>query len=438
LENFNTCSLNSGNIDNDPEDELLIGDCQWGTIKAYNSTKVAPTLSWSTSMIEHSSISLTIGDVDNDGLNEVMWGSGITSSGEDVFAVADIVGDTITTWHNSDPSQLDTFTAAGIANITPEEQKAIFIVPKSDSGYNGQRLVTMDFDGEFDISPQISRNWEGGMYGEVVDYDNDGFDEIFLSTAELYDGGFDVLQLNDFSVEWTTGEGEYDDNISVIDAVDLNNDGYADSLYVNGNSVVATDIYNEVLLWNSPSFNQNILDIAAANLDGAGLPEIVIATNTEISIWRKDVDLGTYVRNSSFNLGCSRISISNIDESHEYEIVCLNPANYNDSTSTLTVFDNMLEVKSTFNTPGKITEFIIESTDNTVKNILIAVSKGTSSWDSLSESRVQMISSQSGNLIWSSLPLLGDVQSHSLYYFTDQTNKQRLTFATTDAMYITQ
>jgi len=431
------CTVNIANIDSDPQEEILIGECQWGSVTAYDGSTGTAVLEATWSAVEHGTVSVTAGDVDNDGDTEVIWGSGISSSGEDVLVVADGGLTPSIAWYNTDPAQLGSFTAAGWGAVEPGNEQAIFVIPQTDSSYSGQRIAQMDLDGVVKLSDEISSNWDRAHYGRVVDYDKDGYAEIFLATAALYDGEFQVRQLNDYALEWGGTGGSRSSSIGIIEAVDINGDTHEDAIVVDGRTVNIYDIFNQTSIWTSTTFTETILDVTA--IPGAGNDtEIVVATTDELTTWKKDGL--NYIRGISAPYACKRVQIADLDNDQINEVICVGYNSYFFSNSvTIHILDASFQEIRNFTLDGYVNELIPEETTQGHKNLLIAHGNETgSSYSSLNSSYISLLSPY-GDTIWKSPALVGDVPHRSLYYIPNGTNgNKRLTFSTQDAMYISK
>lgn len=436
INNDDICTLGAGNIDNDPQEEILVGNCQWGDVIAYDGSTGTPVQDALWDTVEHASVSVTIGDPDNDGDIEVIWGSGFTSTGEDVLVVADVTPTIEISWYNQDPAQLDLFAAAGWAEIEPGVEKAVFLVPETNSGYDGQHFVTMDENGTFELSESVGTNWDRSKYGVAVDYDDDGYAEIFIATAETYDGEFQVRQINDYSLKWGGNGGNYENDIKSIEAADVNNDSFIDAIVVDNNIVNIYDIKNQTIIWTSTSFGFDVLDVGVLNQDSA-TPQILISSDSETMIWAKDGN--TYLRESDVEQACRRIQATDLDNDGDEEIICLNYESYFFADeSTVTIYDHNFVELNQFSFEGKAEEFVIEQTTENRKNLLIARSIDASNyWQTITNSQLTLMSIN-GEEIWNSPKLLDPIPHRSLFYKPASTGNKQLIFATTDAMYISK
>ncbi|MEI8646884.1 hypothetical protein P4S73_01515 [Paraglaciecola sp. Hal342] len=78
------------NLDTDPEKEIMIGNCGWGYINAFDLSDGSYNKRWYLKMIGSSEKGFAIGDVNNDGQDEMIWGAGTESTAEDKLVVASL------------------------------------------------------------------------------------------------------------------------------------------------------------------------------------------------------------------------------------------------------------------------------------------------------------------------------------------------------------
>ena len=176
VDNLNTCSVYSANVDQDSVDELLVGECQGGNVSAYDLVDDKLTEQWQVSTQVYGAVSLVTGDSDNDGQVEVHWGSG-----ENTLVAADltvntldgiIVNSAVVKVTPVNP-QLNSYSSAGWASIDGTNERAVFFIPTTWSG--ASRLVTIDKQGDYQLSEEISSNWNGSAFAVTTDFNNDGF-----------------------------------------------------------------------------------------------------------------------------------------------------------------------------------------------------------------------------------------------------------------------
>ena len=430
LETFNTCVIYSANIDDDAADELIVGDCQWGNISAYDYQDGALSKAWELDMQGHGSKSLSVGDSDNDGKLEIHWGTGQSSSGEDGFVVADIIGANPEIKERATAVQLDNFSSVGwTQNNTSDE--AVFIVPSTQSGYGGSRLATVSKEGEVTVTEELGSNWDGSSFAALTDFNNDGEDDVFVPTTNTYNGSFAALQLSDLSVHWEI-DGDYDDNIGVILAYDLNDDSFDDAIYVNSQTVNAIDISNQVIL-GTHKVDSTANDIAIAN--SAGSMVLAIASN-KLTIVKSQAN--GFVELDFVEQYCSRIEFANLDTDAQLELVCLASGSYWDSSDTaLIVYDitneKLVELK-TLPVPIYSFDFAIDTTNGMEQGVFVAVSPEGGFPNSKSVKLLKI--NADGKAIWSSPAMIGRVSKRGIKFRHNEDGSSNLILSTNSAMHI--
>lgn len=429
LEVFNTCSINVSNIDNDAADEIIIGDCQWGYIHSYNLVGADLVQLWSVNMQDHGSKSVVIGDSDNDGKDEIHWSTGTSSSGEDSFIVADLTASTVTIKPNVSSVQLDKFSSAGWSHITEDNEQAVFFVPESSSGYGGSRIVTMNTQGQYDISDEISSNWDRSSIAVTTDYNQDGFGDIFLPTTNLYDGSFGVMQLFDHSMQWqTTGNSNAD--INTIKAEDINADGFIDAIYSDSNKLNVVDIENEKIIAKY-AFGSNIDDVEI-NLDN-----IIVARYQALSVLT--LGNGQLSEKSFIDQSCNRIQLINYDTDAAKELLCIKSDRYLTDKSDIYIYDiidNTLIEKAHYEYKNRIIDVAIDPSTSNQQAFYLTTQQGTDSiWDDDNIYLLEKLNA-SGHTIWRSPRLIGQPSEHSLKVRLNPEGETQIMLATSRAMYL--
>lgn len=317
FDNFNTCDLITHDVDQDGTAELIVGDCQWGNITAYSLSGTTLNTEWQADMLDHDSLSLTVGDADNDGALEIFWATGIGHTGEDILASADMNNGVATTNLARVAVELDYFSAAGWADLLPGQERAVFYVPQTASGYSGGRILTMDSQGNTELGEEISSNWDRSSIAVTTDYNNDGAGDIFVPSTETYDGAVSVIQLYDGSVQWSINE-DYDSTIGAIRAADMNNDGYDDLVYSNGSQLKAVDVQNQILL-GSYTFNNYINDFVAYHNGEQNI--VLVSFGDRLSLLTHTGS--SFAEQSFINQRCERMELFNYDNDSQPELLCV-------------------------------------------------------------------------------------------------------------------
>ena len=134
--NFDVSAL--GDADSDGVIDVLYGDDQWGSVHALDAATGEELLAVSNP--DHGVTNIVTVDMDGDGANELAWGSGASSSGEDLWYFADpVTGELV--WQSTD---LD-----GPYNVYAFDEVSrrpgfVFSSYESRSGYDGSVVQYCD------------------------------------------------------------------------------------------------------------------------------------------------------------------------------------------------------------------------------------------------------------------------------------------------------
>ena len=428
IEVFNTCSINTMNLDDDAADELVVGECQSGEVHAYNLTSNELSQIWSQYTPYSSVSSLTVGDSDNDGEDELHWGVDTMSTAEDRLLVADIGINTIDIKQNPSTVQLDSFSSAGWSTITDNDEKAVFFVPQTANGYQGSRILTMAADGSYQLSEQISSNSDNSFHAVTTDYNHDGFGDLLLPTTEYYDGRMSVMQLFDYSFHWQSTISSQSD-IGMIKAFDINKDGFEDAIYVDGKVLKIVNIEDQSLIAQY-SFESNITDF-------------VIYENTVI-VARKDtvsvLTLNTYSlsEQSFINQGCQYLTLLNQDTDLQQELICIEGDHYENSSNIYTYeIDNLMLIQKNKKAFDRLIYGIAidESTRNN-QGYFVTVQKGPGYTGEADIGYHIEKHDAHNNVVWRSPGLIGKPSEQGLKARYSNSNGTQLMLSTQKAMYI--
>ena len=432
FDNFNTCTLHSADVDNDGNDELLVGDCQWGAISTYKLNDNELSQLWSVDMQGHGSVSLASGDSDNDGLMELHWGTGISSSGEDKFITADVGEEGLVIKEAAITSQLDSYSSAGWSHLLNNEEHAVFFIPSTRSGYGGSKIVTFDESGNVDASEEISSNWDNSRFAVTSDFNNDGLGDIFLPSTNLYDGAFAAMQLVDNTIHWQTA-GDYSSNIGLIKAIDFNGDGYDDAIYDDGRVLNAIDVFDQTIIANY-TFNSNINDFVALRVDST--PTVVVSSGSKLHYLK--VNGGVFSESSFIEHSCSMLELFNYDEDEELEVICLQgEGSYSTQEFVIYEFvDGSLTEVAREELTQRVIDIAVDPATSEKQNLYLTIQHGNSNsyWDNNNKYHVQKTTSL-GKSIWTGPALVGQPTEHGLKTRKTGSNTVELMLSTNQIMY---
>lgn len=270
-------AIAAGDVDNDGLPELLIGDGQWGAVKAYDVKTQA--LKGQFANPEHGVTNIVVADVTGDGKTEVLWGAGATDSGSDYLYTGSWASKQIV-WQNVDLE--GPFLGPLVGDLDGDGiPEVVFASTYSEAAYDSGRLIVLDSRTlkVRAISAPIMSNfaWTGLHDLKLRDMGN-GRQSILVAADYLYDGQLEAWQFNandTFTRTWTNGFRPSSPFYSV-DAADVDGDGKMDVIAGAGNAVYAFDGATGALKWQSLQMEGNeITGLGIADFDGDGHLEIV-------------------------------------------------------------------------------------------------------------------------------------------------------------------
>jgi len=277
-------------IDGDGVKELLVGDGQWGSIHAFNTLTLVEE--WAFKNPKHGVTNIAVGDVDGNGTEDLLWGAGATSTGSDRLYVTDWKTSTIL-WENL---QLDgPFIGPVIGDLDGDGIDEIVVAStSSESGYESGRIVVFDSSTLTvrGISPGIARGnsgWIGVHDLDLGDIDGDGRPEVLVAGDSLYDGIIEAYRFNannQFTLVWTNATRPEGAPFYSVGSADVDGDGKIELIGGGGREhtgaegvyIYIYDYESGAEKWHTPQMGgywSNISGLAIADADGDSAHEIV-------------------------------------------------------------------------------------------------------------------------------------------------------------------
>lgn len=279
-------ALTVTDVDDDGTYEIVYGDGQWGAVHAINSTTLAEE--WSIRNPEHGVTGIGFSDVDHDGAIEVLWGAGWSSTGSDYLFVGSPITHSIE-WQSQDIG--GPLSALDVGDVDNDGTDEIVMVSfESDSGYSDGIIFIYDaetYDLEWQSAPILNgRAWTGVHALVLADVDNDKVLEILIATADLYDGLIMAYDGVTHNLEWQTAKynGTF---FSALAVADVDNDGQLEVVGGQGRAHTgATGVYVRVFdgrtggeEWRTTNLSYwgDVYDIDTGDFDKDGNPEILFS-----------------------------------------------------------------------------------------------------------------------------------------------------------------
>ena len=429
-----------------------------GYLSAYRynpATPNAPTLVFNLGGQNVGPTRIGIGDVDGDGALEYVYATGSVNGRPDTLSVVGRNGATGVFEWLPNPRRLDGPFFGGDLIKSPLVAAApVFGVPSSNSGYTGARLVTMEpIDGRLRISSEIRWSGDVGMPAPIAlsaaDYDNDGTDEVFMSSPQAFWGSslyygsqFSAYDFFADRVKWY-GPGFIDAYGGAVAAADLNGDGHADFIGISSASAIyLNDVYNQAIIPLSPPPYGTGLQVIVSDLDGDAVPEIVTVTSVSIDAYKRAAGPIAYHPTDGYwpSLTAFQLRdavVGDLDGDGSVEVVALMPASSSSDARTQIV---VLKLGRNFSArqlvvPLRASGVAIEPSASPRKNLLLNVVSDLDANAGL----LVAIDSQTGNEVWRSPPLIGEISPHSVKYVDPAgTGVPRIAIGTAAGMYLTR
>lgn len=270
------------NVDADPVIEVLIGEGQWGDVKVFDS--VTQQQEFYINNTEHGVTSIACGDTDNDGVVEIVFGAGWTSTGADFMYVASAANQTIE-WTSSNLA--GGFVGPQRGDVTGDGVPELVCLAQTTSSSSGPRIllfdaVTLDL---VHVSAALPNQSYSSVPSdlELADIDGDGDLEVFVvgGTAASY-----AWNGNSFTQLWQVGSSYSQPSYKKVEVVDLDGNGTREVVLGSNQYLHVFAHGNSTELWRSFYLGGEVRDVVVANSDGTpGLEIHALSSDGNIYIF---------------------------------------------------------------------------------------------------------------------------------------------------------
>lgn len=315
-------------FDEDGVQEVVYGDAQWGAIHVIDSATLKQE--WSINNPESGVTNVGFGDVDHDGATEVLWGAGWDSTGADYLYVGNTATHSIE-WHSQDVG--GPLTALDVGDVDNDGTQEIVMVSfESESGYDDGIIFIYDaetYELEWQSAPILDgRAWTGVDGLELADVDEDNVLEIIVATADLYDGVILTYDGITHNLDWQTAK--YDGaSFSAISVADIDDDDHLEVIAgqdrehtgAEGVYVRVFDGRTGTQEWRTTNLTDwgGVYEIDTGDIDGDGHPEILFSVDGGDAYIYDGI---THVREwqGSF-VGPRSVAVMDVDQDDEVEFL---------------------------------------------------------------------------------------------------------------------
>lgn len=426
-------ALRVADLDGAAPAEIITGDAQWGNVNVFRystSTHIASKIA--TIPVPGDGVSgIAAGDVNGDGVVELVYGSDYYSSGRDFIDVASWTPTPMSLWSGPLPDQLDgPFYCARLATIATGRKTLLFSTPQADSGYAGTRVISLDpVTAAFQTSTEVDSNWSHNGACDVGPVLGNGLDQVLLGTATLYTNYFTAFDFASSTKLWTSGTVG---GAMAVTHADLNGDGVPDVVGLSGDGhLYVWDAAHSTLLWSGAGFNGGTA-VSVADLDGDGIPEIVVLASDRVIVYAGTPAAG-YLERASYAISGVDLLVADTDGDSRPEIYVLagSPITY---SSTVYQLDHTLTPLNSFSVPLALNIYL-EQSSSARKNLVVA----TGGSYPVTGGTVKIVDATNGTEIWEAPALAGTVSRGSLnFYDLSGSGQLQMAFGTSVGMFFTR
>ncbi|MDH3402680.1 MAG: hypothetical protein OES32_02950 [Acidobacteriota bacterium] len=284
---FNLAAVRVENVEGDARPEVIYGEAQWGDVHVLDQNGVEL---WAVDNPEHGTTDIAIGDADGDGVREVLWGAGYTSTGPDYLFAADAVTH-VQEWQSID--LVAPLLGLDFGDVDADGDDEFLVTTfSSDSGYDDGRYLIFDVLShalEHVSAPPTSSEWTGVWGAQLLDTDADPQLEICMTTGVTYSGWIACFDGLTHAEEWSFS---IPSGLSFGSLLAADVDGGGDLELVAGTIkehtgapgvfVYALDPETGLLFWRSPDLGNSwyqLTMLEVGDVDGDLDPEVVVASD---------------------------------------------------------------------------------------------------------------------------------------------------------------
>lgn len=298
-------------FDDDGIADIIAGNYQWGYITCYRSSD--RSVLWKLKNPDTGATNILAADADKDGIKEIMWGAGHTSSGEDNFYVGDPLQNKIE-WKSLDLDGMFFVDAEDLNNDNKIEITALS--HSSDDNYHNGFILTVDPSShEITYNKPVKKGY-GITSLCVSNLDEKGTGEIIYAGESTF-FVTDAVTHN-IIYQYTLPSFSY---ITSIEAEDVDND--------KAKEIIIGDQQGYVRIFDGRTFNQKWTSIRTGNSIGRIIIDNIDEDiSPEIIFFNRDGNIQVYDGTthylewqSQLMPGISALDIADIDDDGVKEFI---------------------------------------------------------------------------------------------------------------------
>jgi len=281
-------------------DEIAIGNGQWGSVSVYDPRTGQALVS--SPNPEHGVSALAVDDIDGDGHAEVVYGAGLTSTGEDTLRVVDLATGATDFSQNDESAPYSSIARGDLAGGGSDQ--VVYATQGSNSGYGGTVVRVLDAASGRRLRERVDvmKLFDGTQPSIAVgQFDADAQNEIVIAGTQYSDGSVALLDGATLADQWRVGNIQIPAyafvSVQALALVDVNGDGTPDVVTATSASrIVVLDGKDGSLLWQSVTLNGDTPPTLAVLPPANGsAPKMAIGRGAGLYVF----DLGSHLLTAS-------------------------------------------------------------------------------------------------------------------------------------------
>jgi hypothetical protein len=327
------------------------------------------------------------------------------------------------------------FMPAGLGDITPGVNRAVFVAAKSER-LSPDQVVLLDASGALSLAGSVAYGTVGVKLANLVDDDDDGYADLYLASDTFFDSRVRSVRIDGLVERYLQPDsGPTYGSVGDMQSLDLNADGFVDLAWSLGREVFLSSPSNQTTLssFEHPD-NSDIYDLEVADVQGNATNEIVMTNGRTVHIM-KQTPSGWAVH-ASVSSNCQQLTVGRFDTSGQKRIVCLGDGFA--PFQTLTVYSSSLVQIGTFqNLNDSVTDLFSVPGSTRDRLIRIQSDNDVCGGFGLSCSRLAEFSLTTGREVELSSPTFGRVMDRGVKVVSDVGARTRFVIGTNAAMTVT-
>ena len=436
----NVCNIEIINTDSDPQNELIITECQSDGVLIYDlstgNAVLEQTFEYSDDQYAEA---LITGDIDNDGFKEIIW-QGTPFEWEPTdnpnyspLVVAAIPGLQDTTparpiiKSGTPPHKM--YSVAHRLEGSGEPRQANFVIP-GERHDEGQRLATLSGQGELVVSDLFNEeSYDAGFKSFVWGTGVDLTIALPGTQAIGYVDNLQVRRLQDQTLILEhTDLGEvpefYARRLSAFRGDTLSDGTVVALIGTDKGKIQVYDLTDNQVLWDGPTLASSVDNIGLIN-DEQGQTVFV---HTPEALYRYRPVNGTLFVAGSAEVECEYTELVEIDAEVFIACVYYPESDFYASVSTIKILDSNFTEVNEYSVPFFISA-VSKKQDVSGDKLLVGGYHLTNN--------LHIVEPLSGSFVWTSPSLLGQINGIE-YQHQDDNGAGYMSISTSNAIYLTQ